>query len=178
MKKNNIRHIYQRRETNGSKKARRNDLEQSIMDGCGVYRRENLACIDKVPEPSQIVKYIGNRKYIVRFGNEPNNLFMGLMKNGRMIAFCYAQSEYNRFKDDCVREKIVKRLSDLQDNGAVCFILIGTPHNECYRIPLKTWLTTKTKYKGNGIPKEDAFSHKVFKGKDKALLFLSDIVTD
>ena len=169
----NHRQTYQKQEKARSRKARRNDLEQSIIDGCSVYRREKKAFIDKVPEPSQIVKYIGNRKHIVRFGKEANNLFSGILSDGRMVSFCYAQTDQDRVGEDCVREKMVNRLGVLQENGAACFIIIGTPYNEYYRIPLWIWQNAKVKYNGHGIPKDDICSMKVSMDKGKALLFLA-----
>lgn len=131
------------------------NFEEEVETICNVYEINNLARIEKTPEPMKILKHIDNGHFETVFEKSAQPDFKGTIKGGRTVVFDakFTGSDKIRYQvlSDFQRETLLKYHS----LGAVSFVLVGFVDGKVYKIDIDTWNNMKEKFGRMYIKQEE-----------------------
>ena len=130
-------------------------FEEIIEAACRHYRCEELAEIDKTPEPFKIERHIGQGKFIGHFVKTAQPDFKGTVKGSRSVVFEAKHTDTDRLKQDVVTDEQVQALNRHVKMGAECFVLVSFGFTDFFKIPWDVFKNMKTHYGRKYITPED-----------------------
>ena len=117
-------------------------FENMISVACEYYRDQDIADIEKSPEPLRPIHPYGERRYgqyIAVFTKKGQNDYKGILKGGRCIAFEAKHTDADKIPSSALTDRQATLLENYQHMGASCFILISFGFEKFYRIPWNIW---------------------------------------
>ena len=142
-------------------------FEDKIETICKVYEMNNLAKIEKTPEPMKIIKHIENGHFETIFTKSAQPDFKGTVKGGKTIVFDAKFTELDKISYGVLSEFQKDTLLSYKKMGAEAFVLVGFISGNIYKIDIDVWNNMKEKF-GRKYIKEQELEELNFKTqKDK-----------
>lgn len=116
-------------------------FETMIADACFRYKLNDIAYIEKTPEPLKPIRKIEGKKFVAVYEDKAQPDFKGTLAGGRAI--CFEAKATNDIKIQCSRlqPQQIEALKIHSRLGAEVFILVMfLSINQCYKVPLKFWM--------------------------------------
>lgn len=140
------------------------NFEEQIESICTVYEMNNIAKIEKTPEPMKILKHIENGHFETIFTKSAQPDFKGTVKGGKTIVFDAKFTEADRINyavlSDYQRETLLK----YKELGAEAFVLVGFISGNMYRVDIDIWNNMKENF-GRKYIREQELEELNFKAK-------------
>lgn len=149
-------------------------FEDKIMGGCCIYAANQIALIQKTPEPMRPLRPLGKGQFVACFEKKAQPDFKGVLYGGKAIEFEAKFTETGRIHKDAVSKEQAEHLTLMSMLGAVCFVLVCFSFNTYARIPWTVWENMKQEYGRLYITEQEAKKYAVH-FKNFALDFLRGI---
>lgn len=150
-------------------------FEQLIEAGCNYYRQQQIADIEKTPEPMKPIRDLGNGRFVAVYTSAAQADFKGFFSGGRAINFEAKYTDTGEMKQSKVTEDQAERLERAYQYGACAFVLCSFGSVAFYRIPWEVWRDMKAHYGHKYITPQEASRFKVRIGGPGVLLFLEGL---
>ena len=140
---------YERRQQGRRAKYAGERFENMISAACNYYRSQNIADIEKTPEPMRPLKPYGDRRrgqYVAVFTKKAQNDYKGILNGGRCIAFEAKHTDADKIEASAVSDRQAELLENYEKMGASCFVLVSFKFEQFYRIPWSVWRDMKDIY--------------------------------
>lgn len=137
---------YERRQQGRRAKYAGERFENMISAACNYYRSQNIADIEKTPEPMRPLKPYGDRRrgqYVAVFTKKAQNDYKGILNGGRCIAFEAKHTDADKIEASAVSDRQAELLENYEKMGASCFVLVSFKFEQFYRIPWSVWRDMK-----------------------------------
>ena len=121
-------------------------FEEEVQIICDVYESENLARIEKTPEPMKILKHVDEGRFEAVFEKSAQPDFKGTIKGGRSVVFDAKYTESDRINYAVLKKHQRDILNKYQELGAMAFILVGFGNGKIYKIDIDDWSNMKAKF--------------------------------
>lgn len=119
------------------------NFENRITDICKYYEINNLAKIEKTPEPMKILKHIDNGHFETIFTKAAQPDFKGCIKGGRTVVFDAKFTEADRITYQALSDYQRETLLNYKELGAMSFIIVGFSNGKIYRVGIDKWDSMK-----------------------------------
>lgn len=139
-------------------------FEGMISAACDYYRGENIADIEKTPEPMRPIKPYGDRRrgqYIAVFVKKAQNDYKGILNGGRCIAFEAKHTDAEKIEGSAVTERQADLLENYEKMGASCFVLVSFKFEQFFRIPWSVWRDMKEIYGHNHLKRSEISEYEI-----------------
>lgn len=126
-------------------------FEKVIEIANTVYKIKKIAIVNKIPTPINM-----NKKGMKAFYEEKSTVdFIGIMRNGKHIAFDTKEVSLQRFPFENVSDHQEEYLTDTHKMGGTAFLLVyfKTKH-ECYLLHITDYIDCKATTERKSIPYE------------------------
>ena len=149
-------------------------FEEKIETICKVYEMNNLAKIEKTPEPMKIIKHIENGHFETIFTKSAQPDFKGTMRGGQTIVFDAKFTELDKITYGALSEFQKDALLSYKKLGAEAFILVGFVSGNMYKIDIDIWNNMKEKFGRKHIKEKELeeLNFKILKDKNGIENFL------
>ena len=135
--------------------------EQLIEGACRAYAGEGRAYILKVPEPFRVItKNRGRGIATVQFTARAQPDFVGVLKDGRAIAFEAKHTDSGRLLERAVTPTQAAALQRFADLGGAAGVCAGIG-DECFMIPWGIFSSMKERYGRLYVTAADIAEYKV-----------------
>ena len=125
-------------------------FERMILDACFRYQMRGDAFIEKTPEPLKPIKRLPSGRFSARYDMKAQPDFKGTLNGGRAICFEAKATNSDRIACNRLQPQQIDALKLHERLGAVVFILVMfLKENQCFRVPLKYWLSASDLYGRN-----------------------------
>lgn len=131
------------------------EFEQRVQAICEIYELNNLARIEKTPEPMKILKHLENGKFETVFEKAAQPDFKGVIKGGRCVVFDAKFTESEKITFRILSDYQRKVLLKYDELGAIAFVLVGFINGAIYNIDIHTWEHMKEKFGRYYIKQEE-----------------------
>lgn len=122
------------------------NFENRITDICKYYEINNLAKIEKTPEPMKILKHIENGHFETIFTKAAQPDFKGCIKGGRTVVFDAKFTEADRITYGALSDYQRETLLNYQELGAMAFVVIGFSNGKIYKVGINEWNNMKQSF--------------------------------
>jgi len=102
-------------------------------------RAQEIADIEKTPEPMQPTKDLGNGHFIAHYTGTAQADYKGFLMGGRAVNFEAKYTDTGRMAQDRVTEDQADRLERAHRYGAHAFVLCSFGAVAFYRVPWEVW---------------------------------------
>lgn len=136
-------------------------FERMIDRTCQYYRDQDIADIEKTPEPMKPLKSMGAGKFLAVFTGQAQTDYKGIINGGRCIAFEAKHTDDDRIEYKRLTDKQIDMLERYEHMGASCFILVSFELERFYRIPWPVWRDMKATYGRKYIKETELADHRV-----------------
>ena len=138
-------------------------LESKIESSCAFYLSQNIASIEKTPEPMKIVGKEKENGGIFRavFMKKAQPDFKGVLHGGRCVLFEAKHTTQNYMPKKAVLDVQAEKLTQYDSLGALCFVLISFGFKNYYRIPWIVWSNMEETFGRAYLKEEDIQKYKV-----------------
>lgn len=130
-------------------------FEEQIEIICEFYKINDMAIIEKTPEPMKILKHIEEGRFEAVFSKSAQPDFKGVIKGGRTVVFDakFTTSNFISYQvlSDHQREVLIK----YDEMGAMAFVLVGFSDGNVYKVDIKTWKNMKNIFGHKHIKQEE-----------------------
>ena len=131
------------------------NFEDQIESICEVYKLNNLAIIEKTPEPMKVLKHIENGHFETIFTKSAQPDFKGIIKGGQTVVFDAKFTEADKITYQALSEYQREALTNYKGFGAMSFVLVGFFDGSMYRVDIETWNNMKEIFGRKHIKKEE-----------------------
>ena len=119
------------------------NFENKITDICKYYELNNLAKIEKTPEPMKILQHIDNGHFEAIFTKAAQPDFKGCIKGGKTVVFDAKFTESDRITYQALSDFQRETLLNYENLGALSFVIVGFSNGNIYKIGIDTWNNMK-----------------------------------
>ncbi len=150
------------------------NFEEQVEAICEVYELNNLARIEKTPEPMKILQHIENGRFEAVFTKSAQPDFKGTLKGGRTVVFDAKFTENDRITFSALSDFQRNTLLTYNNLDAIAFVLVGFGDGKVYKIDINIWDNMKEKFGRKYIKQEelDELGFGVTKTKNGIMDFL------
>lgn len=131
------------------------NFETIVESICSYYEANNLAKIEKTPEPMKVLKHIDNGSFQATFTKAAQPDFKGCIKGGRTVVFDAKFTNADRIRYQVLSDYQRETLLYYNDLGAISFVLVGFSDGSIYRIEIETWNNMKQLFGRKYILKQE-----------------------
>jgi recombination protein U len=147
------------------------EFESLISAACEAYRMEKAADIEKTPEPTKIIRPLGNGQYVSCFQAKAQPDYKGTLAGGRSVVFEAKHTASDRLLQSRVTQKQAQSLDSHLAMGAECFVLAGFSMRAFYRVPWEDWHNMKELFGRKYVVESDLAAYRL-PVENNRLLFL------
>ena len=122
------------------------NFENRITDICKYYEINNLAKIEKTPEPMRVLQHINNGHFEAIFTKAAQPDFKGCIKGGKTVVFDAKFTESDRITYQVLSDNQREALLNYKELGAISFIIVGFSNGKIYKIGIDTWNNMKEEF--------------------------------
>ena len=130
-------------------------FEEKIEAICEVYELNNLARIEKTPEPMKIIRHIENGHFEAIFTKSAQPDFKGIIKGGKTVVFDAKFTEADRITFSALSDFQRETLLKYNKLGANAFVLVGFEDEKMYKINIELWDKMKENFGRKYIKQEE-----------------------
>ena len=135
-------------------------FEELLKVACEAYKNQEIAFIEKTPEPFAITdkeydkkgKFLG---FLGHFEKKAQPDFKGTLRGGKSIVFDAKATEKERINYSIVTDEQRKDLDYHLALGAECYVVVSFKLQTCYRVPWYTWSHMREIYGRNYITMDE-----------------------
>ena len=120
--------------------------ENRITEICKYYELNDIAKIEKTPEPMKILKHVDNGHFEAIFTKAAQPDFKGCKKGGQTIVFDAKFTESDRIRYQVLSDYQKETLLNYQKMGADSFILVGFADGTIYKVGIDKWNNMKQEF--------------------------------
>lgn len=154
-------------------------LEQLIRNMNQHYKYLNIAVVDKIATPVKVCKRIGNRITLAFFEEQSTVDFVGIIKDGRHIAFDTKETKADKFSLRNIKNHQYKYLERVHNMQGISFLLIWfTSKNKFIRLsfPVIKDLISKSSIRGHASVKcDELLDYEITSSKSIAVDYLAGL---
>ena len=126
-------------------------LEQYILEACDYYRAQEIADIDKTPEPFKVLSGMkrlscGTPGFEGVFAKKAQPDFKGTLAGGRSVVFEAKCSTTGRILQSEVTETQAESMKSHSALGADVFVIVSLDLTTFFRVPWDVWVTMKERF--------------------------------
>ena len=143
------------------------NFETIVEEICNYYEINNLAKIEKTPEPMKVLKHIDNGAFKATFTKAAQPDFKGCIKGGRTVVFDAKYTSADRVRYQILSDYQREVLLQYHDLGAISFVLVGFSTGEIYKIGIETWNNMKQIFGRKYILKQELEEKSLIVNKNK-----------
>lgn len=138
-------------------------FETWIADSCDTYYREDVALIEKTPEPMRPIKPYDRRKgtFVAVYTKAAQPDFKGCLKSGQCIVFEAKHTDSDRIRQEAVTEEQSREFNRYEKMGAVCFVLVSLGLEDFYRVPWDIWKDMKVLFGHKYMDRTNLMTYRV-----------------
>lgn len=122
------------------------NFEDTILEICEYYKNNNIAIIEKTPEPMRVLSHNENGHFDAIFMTSAQPDFKGTIFGGRTIVFDAKYTETDRIRYQALSDYQRDTLIKYKEFGAMSFILVGFNNGLVYKIDIEIWEKMKEIY--------------------------------
>lgn len=154
------------------------NIEEHVKMACEVYKKENIAWIDKNSEPMQIVKALEQQGgfYLARFAQKAKPDFEGVLRGGRAILFDVKSTEEDQIKASVLSKGQAQYLEQYHKMGAVSAVLVCLQPADFFMVPWNVWKNMKIGFGHLHMTREELVPYRV--NNDTYVHFLEKIIEE
>ncbi len=115
------------------------NFEEQVEMICDIYRQNQLALIEKTPEPMKILKHIENGRFETVFTKSAQPDFKGTLKGGQTVVFDAKFTETPKIAYQALSDFQRETLMAYQELGAKAFVLVGFVDGNMYPVDINLW---------------------------------------
>lgn len=123
------------------------NFEELINYSCVYYKNNNIAHIEKTPEPMRIIRPFNPERtlFVAAFSKSAQADYKGIMSDGRHVHFEAKSTASDRINQNVLSDKQADDLATTNKFGGVCFVLVAmNSYNQFFRVPWNIWRDMKT----------------------------------
>ena len=119
-----------------------------VAQACLVYKKNNVALIEKNPDSLQVIDVFDPKKslFIARFTRKSKPDFEGVLSDGQAVLFDVKATESDRIRSSSLSDNQSENLRQYHKMGALCFILVCIRYETFYSVPWTVWNNMKEIY--------------------------------
>lgn len=149
-------------------------FEQIISSSCNYYLDEEIAFIEKTPEPFRITSKSQNGVVSGFYAKAGQPDYKGILFGGMGVMFEAKHTDTPQIKQSAVTENQAKNLDIYHKFGALCFVLVSMGFESFYRVPWEVWKHMKELFGHKSMSLEELAPYEV-KMKGLVIQFLDNI---
>ena len=142
------------------------NFENRITNICKYYEINNLAKIEKTPEPMKIIQHIDHGHFEAIFTKAAQPDFKGCIKGGKTVVFDAKFTQSDRITYQALSENQREALMYYHKLEAISFVLVGFANGEIYKVGIENWENMKKDF-GRKYILQTELDEKYFKVKKK-----------
>ena len=151
-----------KRQIRGARSKRNGKLfEDLVTASCHYYASRRTALIIKTPEPMKPIKDLGSGRFIAYYEKAAQPDYKGVMRGGRTVIFDAKHTDTDRLEQKAVTDAQAAMLTNHEQFGAICFILISFGFQRYYRVPWQVFKQMKENFGRKYIKPGDLDKYKV-----------------
>lgn len=136
-------------------------FERIIDVTCINYKNNNLAVIEKTPEPMKPIKSLGGGRFVAHFEKQAQPDYKGALNTGQAIVFEAKHTDKDRIQRNRLTDEQMESLELYSKMGAICFVLVSIGMDKFYRVPWEVWKNMKNIYNYKHMKLKDLEEYKV-----------------
>lgn len=149
-------------------------FEKWISSSCEYYAEQDIAFIEKTPEPFHITGKDRNGVVSGYYAKAAQPDYKGILKGGKGIMFEAKHTDTDAIMHKAVTEKQAEELDIFHKLGAVCFVLVSIKFEGFYRVPWTVWQDMKARFGHLKMTAEELEPYRVWSNIER-IDFLADI---
>lgn len=130
-------------------------FEERVEEICKFYELNNLAKIEKTPEPLKILKHIENGHFEAIFTKSAQPDFKGTLKGGKTVVFDAKFTELEKINYAVLKDYQRDALNQYKSLGAEAFVLVGFVSGKIYKIDIDVWNNMKEQFERKYIKESE-----------------------
>jgi len=156
-------------------RAQGNFFENYIDAGCTYYSINNIAEIEKTPEPMKVIKSLGGGKFVAVFTKKAQPDYKGIASNGKGIMFDAKHTEADRIEKKALSKEQEEKLLKYAEMNGMAFVLVSIKFERVFRIPISVWKNMKEIFGHQYMTPEEMKKYEVHFNPLGALDFLEGL---
>lgn len=153
-------------------KAKGKAFEDRLSDTFEYYRETGFMSVEKTPEPMKPIKSLGNGRFIACFEKKAQPDYKGILKGGREILFEAKFTTSEKMEQSRVKKEQAEYMTEHQNLGARCYVVIGYTGGGVYLIPWSVWDNMKEHFGRKYVKESDLEKFKVQTAWNGTLMLL------
>lgn len=152
-------------------------FENLITAACDYYREQDIAHIEKTPEPMKVLEAIPRRpgKFIACFEKAAQPDYKGTLKGGQAIVFEAKHTDADRIERGRLTQDQLDGLEKHHGLGALAFVIVSVGLQQFYRIPWAIWRDMKDIYGRKYIKVDELENYRIL-ATNQMIKLLSGII--
>lgn len=146
-------------------------FENIISNACRYYQENEIAEIEKTPEPFRVERPAENGKFFGHYEKRAQPDFKGTLKGGRAVCFEAKHTKADKIEMRRVSDDQAARLEAHNKLGALAFVLVSFGLTRFFSIPWEVWTHIPEKFGRKYVTPRDLEAYEI-KIKDGVLDFL------
>ena len=114
-------------------------FEEIINASCVYYDRQNIAYVEKTPEPMAPIRRMEQNRFVAVFTEKAQCDYKGTYSGGQAIAFEAKHTSKDRIMQVAVTPRQWGCLDRQEAMGAWCFVLVSIKTQDFFRVPWGVW---------------------------------------
>lgn len=153
----------QRKIAGASAKKNGQYFESIIEITCRYYKQQQIADIQKTPEPMRILKTLDKKKGLFQavFEKQAQPDFKGVLKGGRSIIFEAKHTNGRSISQDRLSLEQIENFTSHHKLGADCFVLVSFEMRNFYQIPWEIWRDMQFIFKKKSVNQSDIKGYEI-----------------
>ena len=152
-----------------------NCFENYINGGCEYYSINNIAEIEKTPEPMKVIKNLGGGMFKAVFTKKAQPDYKGIDANGIGIMFDAKHTDTGRIEKKALSTEQEEKLLKYADMKGMAFVLVSIKFERVFRIPISVWKNMKEIFGHQYMTPEEMEKYEVHFNPLGALDFLEGL---
>lgn len=136
-------------------------FENYVNAACEYYSVNEIAEIEKTPEPMKIIRRLEPGKFVAVFSKKAQPDYKGLDKYGRSIMFDAKHTDTERITKAALSKEQEDKLLKYAKMNGMSFVLVSIKFEHVFRIPINVWVSMKEIFGRQYMTPEDMRKYEV-----------------
>lgn len=136
-------------------------FEQMVEGACQVYQKDQIASIQKTPEPTKFIRSLANGRFIACYEKKAQPDFKGILMDGSCVVFDAKHTDSGQISQSAVSEQQADFMDVYEKMGAHCFVLVSLSFQYFFRVPWSVWKSMKDMFGHKHMTKAELWPYRV-----------------
>lgn len=118
-------------------------FENYINASCVYYSTNEIAEIEKTPEPMKVIQNLGHGMFKAVFTKTAQPDYKGILSDGTSIMFDAKHTTADRIEKKALSEDQEESLLKYSKMNGLAFVLVSINYERVFRIPISVWVNMK-----------------------------------